>query len=149
MQYIFRLKENLELLTIANSANIRLKKEVKPRDIELWHLRISYLDYRSLKALKNLSNGINFKGTTLSKLYGDCQKNSQTRQLLRSPMSQSTEFLGCVHNDLEGHFPQTRQGYWYNISFLGESKGFIDVKPFKLKDDALLTFKNYKALHEK
>ena len=64
-------------------------------------------------------------------------------------MSQSTEFLGRVHSDLEGPFPRTRQGYRYYISFLEESTGLIDVEPLKYKDDALAAFKNYKALREK
>ncbi len=64
-------------------------------------------------------------------------------------MYQVNEFLGRVHSDLKGPFPRTRQSYWYYISFLEESIGLIDIKPLKFKDDALATFKNYKALHEK
>lgn len=41
------------------------------------------------------------------------------------------------------------QDYWYYISFLEGNTGLIDVEPFKFKDDALPTFKNYKALCEK
>lgn len=61
-------------------------------------------------------------------------------------MSQSTEFLSQVYSDLER---SSKQDYRYYISFLEESTGLIDVKPLNNKDDALVTFKNYKALYEK
>lgn len=107
-KYVFRLKEYLELPAIANSADTQPKNEAKPGDIELWHLRRGHQGYRSLKALKNLSNGMKFKETTSCKLCGDYQKGNQTRQSLRTLMSQSPEFLGRVHNNLERFFPRTR-----------------------------------------
>ena len=64
-------------------------------------------------------------------------------------MSQVTEFLGQVYSDLEGPFPRTKQGYKYYISFLEENTGLIDIEALKFKDDALTTFKNYRALHKK
>ncbi len=148
-QYIFRLNQTLETPTIANSADIQPKREAKPGDIKFWHSRMGDLGYRSLKTLKNLSSRINFKETTPSELCGDCRKGDQTHQPSRSPMSQVTEFLGRVHSDLEGPFPRTRQGYRYYISFFEESTGLIDIEALKFKDDALATFKNYKALCEK
>ena len=54
-----------------------------------------------------------------------------------------------MHNDLEGPFPRTRQGYWYYIFFPEGSTSFIHIEPLKLKDDALAAFNNYKALPEK
>lgn len=50
---------------------------------------------------------------------------------------------------MKGLFPSTQQGYWYYISFFEESTGLIDIEPLKFKDDALATFKSYKALQEK
>ena len=97
-QYVFRLKDNPEPSVIANSADT--KRETKPADIELWHSYMGHLGYKSLKTLKDPSNGIDFKDTALKKLCGDCQKSNQTRQLSRIPMSQSTKFLDRVHNDL-------------------------------------------------
>ena len=110
---------------------------------------MSHLGYRSLKTLKDLSIGINFKETALKKLCGDCQKGNQTCQPSRFSISQSTKFLGHVHSDLEGPFPWTKQGYRYYISFLEESTSFIDVEPLKYNDDALAVFKNYMILREK
>ena len=69
--------------------------------------------------------------------------------ITKIPMSQSTEFLGWVHSDLEEPFPRTRQGYRYYISFLEESTGLIDIESLKYKDNALAAFKDYKALREK
>ncbi len=99
--------------------------------------------------LKNLSIGIEFHGTILAELCGDCRKGDQTRQPSKSPITQVNEFLGQVHSDLEGSFLRTRQGYRYYISFLEEIKGLIDIEPPKFKDDALAAFKNYKALSKK
>ncbi len=78
-QYIFRLKQTLETPTIANSADIQPKREVKPRDIKLWYSRIGHLGYRNLKTLKNLSSRMDFNETTSSELYGDYRKGDQTR----------------------------------------------------------------------
>ena len=146
-QYVFRLKDNPEPPAIVNSADT--KRAAKPADIELWHSRMGHLGYRSLKTLKDLSSGMDFKDTAPKELCGDCRKGNQTRQPSRIPMSQSTEFLDRVHSDLEGPFPRTRQGYRYYISFLEESTGLIDIEPLKYKDDALAAFKDYKALRER
>ena len=146
-QYVFWLKDDLEPPVIANIA--KTKRVAIPADIELWHFCIGHLGYRSLKTLKNISTGMDFKETVPKELCGDCRKGNQTRQPSRIPMSQLTKFLGCVHSDLERPFPRTRQGYRYYISFLEESTGLIDVKQLKYKDDALTAFKNYKALREK
>ena len=64
-------------------------------------------------------------------------------------MSQVDEFLNWVNSDLEQSFPLTRQDYWYYISFLEDSTDFIDIEPLKFRDDALVAFRNYKALREK
>ena len=146
-QYIFWLKDSLKPPTITNTA--KTKRVAKPANIELWHSRMGHLSYRSLKTLKDLSTGIDFKETASKELCGDCQKGNQTHQLSKTPMSQSTEFLDQVHSDLEGPFLRTRQGYRYYIFFLEESTGLIDVEPLKYKDDVLAAFKNYKALREK
>lgn len=74
-QYVFQLKEILELPAIVNLKNAQQKKKAKPGDIELWHLYIGYLGYKNLTTLKNLSSGMNLKETTPSKLVcEDCQK---------------------------------------------------------------------------
>ncbi len=90
-----------------------------------------------------------FHRTIPTELYEDCQKGDQTSQQSKSLMSQVIEFLGRVNSDLEGHFPRTRQGYRYYISFLERSKGLIEIEPLKFKGDALAAFKNYKSLREK
>lgn len=64
-------------------------------------------------------------------------------------MSQFIEFLGQVHSDLKGSFPQTRQDYWYYISFLEKSTGLINKEPIEYKNDTLAALKNYKILREK
>ncbi len=64
-------------------------------------------------------------------------------------MSQVNEFLGRIDSDLEGPFPRTKQGYRYYITFLEESKGFIDIEPLKFMNDALVAFRNYNVLREK
>ncbi len=92
---------------------------------------------------------MDFKGTTSGELYGDCQKEDQTRQPSRIPMSKSTEFLDLVHSDLEEPFLCIRQGYRYYISFFRKSTGLVDIESLKFKDDALADFKNYNALREK
>lgn len=63
------------------------------------------MGYKNLTTLKNLSNIIDFKETTLNKLNGNCQKRDQTGQPLRNFIFQNIEFLGWVYNDLEGLFP--------------------------------------------
>ena len=148
-QYIFRLKEAFELPAFANSKDVEPKKEAKPEDIELWHLCMGYLGYKSLTTLKNLCSRIDFKVTTPGELCEDCRKGDQTCQPSRSSLSKSFEFLSQVHSNMKEPFPQIRQGYWYYISFLKKSTSFIDVEPLKFKDDALAAFKNYKALREK
>ena len=92
---------------------------------------------------------MDFKETTSKELCRDCRKRNQTRQPSRTPIFQSTEFLGRVHSDLEGPFPHTRQDYRYYIFFLEESTDLIDIELLKYKDDILVTFKNYKTLREK
>ncbi len=64
-------------------------------------------------------------------------------------MSQVNKLLGRVNNDLERPFLCTKEGYCYYTSFLEESKGLIEIKSLKFKDDELAAFKNYKALREK
>lgn len=64
-------------------------------------------------------------------------------------MFKSFKFLSWVHSNLERIFPWIRQGYWYYIFFLKESTSFINIEPFKFKDNALTAFKNCKALKEK
>ena len=93
-QYVFWLKQILEALIIANSADIQQKREAKPGDIKFWHSHIGYLGYRSLKTLKNLCSRMDFKEITSSELCGDCPKRDQTRQPLKSTMSQVIKFLG-------------------------------------------------------
>ena len=92
---------------------------------------------------------MDFKETASKELCRDCRKGNQTHQPLKTPISQSTEFLSRVHSDLEGSFPQTKQGYRYYISFLEESIGLINVELLKYKDNGLAVFKNYKALQKK
>lgn len=147
VQYVFWLKDNLELPVIINSANI--KKAAKQTNIELWHLCMGYLGYRCLKTLKNLGSGIDFKDIALKKLCRNCQKGNQTCQSLKILMSQSIEFLGQVYSNLDGLLPQIRQSYRYYISFLEESKKLIDINLLKYKDDIQAAFKDYKALCEK
>ena len=84
-QYVFRLKDNPEPPAIANTAET--KRVAKPADIELWHLRIGHLGYRSLKMLKDLSTKIDFKETAPKELCRDCRKGNQTRQPFRTTMS--------------------------------------------------------------
>ena len=92
---------------------------------------------------------MDFKATISGELYGDCQKEDQTRQPSRIPMTKSTEFLDWVNSDLEEPLLCTRQSYRYYISFLGKSTDLVDIQPLKFKDDALADFKNHKALLEK
>ena len=107
-QYVFRLKKTLKSPVFINSADTKPKETARPENIELWHLRMGHLGYKSLIALKNLSSGIDFKATTLSKLCKNCQKGNKTCQPSKSSMFRSTEFLGCVHSDLKGPFPRMR-----------------------------------------
>ena len=107
-QYIFRLKETLKSRVFVNSADIKPIKAARPEDIKLWYLHMGHLSYKSLTVLKNLSDRMNFKATTLSKLCRDYQKRDQTRQSSRSPMSKNTEFLTQVYSDLKRLFPQRR-----------------------------------------
>lgn len=148
-QYVFRLKKTIKFLAIANLTNIQPKNKTKPANIKLWHLHMGHLSYRSLTTLKNLSSGMNFKETTLSKLCGDCQKENRMFQPLKSFISQTIEFLGRLQSDFERFFPWTRQNYWYYISFLEESIDLIDIEPLKFKNNALAAFKNYRALRKK
>ncbi len=110
---------------------------------------MGHLWYRIRTILKNLRSGIKFHRSIPAELCGDCQKGDQTHPSSKSHMTQVNEFLGRVNSDLEGFFSLTRQGYWYYIPFLEESKGFIDIEPLKFKEDALVAFKNNKALNEK
>ena len=75
-QYVFRLKDNPEPPAIANTAET--KRVAKPADIELWHLRMGHLGYRSLKMLKDLSTGMDFKETAPKELCRDCRKGNHT-----------------------------------------------------------------------
>ena len=146
-KYVIRLKNIPEPPAIANIAET--KQIAKPADIKFWHSCMSHLSYRSLKMLKDVSIRIELKKTTPKKLSRDCEKVSQIRQSVKILISQSIKFLYCIYSDLDGLFPQTRQGYRYYISFLEENIGLIYVKPLKYKDDTLAAFKNYKALGEK
>ena len=150
-QYVIRLQDSPS--TVVNSAlqvSQVQQSFVKPRQIELWHACMAHLSYQSLASLKTLSTGMAFEGNTAPvEICGPCKGGDQTRQPSKTPMSQTTEFLGRVHSDLEGPFPSTRQGYKYYIFFLEESTGLIDIEPLKFKDDALTAFKNYRALCEK
>lgn len=84
-QYIFWLKNNLKLPTIANLADT--KKEIKLADIKLWYLYIGHLSYKNLRTLKDLSSEIDFKKTALKQLYKDYQKSNQTCQPSKTPIS--------------------------------------------------------------
>ena len=151
-QYVFRLQGDSvsSSPTITNSAQMDTQaKQMKPKQIELWHARMGHLAYTSLSTLKGLSTGMDFTDGTPAEICGPCKGRDQTRQPSRTPMSQSSEFLARVHSDLEGPFPSTRQGYKYYISFLDESTGLIDIEFLKFKDDALKAFKDYKTLREK
>lgn len=48
---------------------------------------MKYLDYRSLKTLKDLSSKIDLKEITPKKLYRDYQKENQICQLLNNSLS--------------------------------------------------------------
>lgn len=71
---------------------------------------------------------MDFKVITLSKLYEDCQKESQTYQPSKSPMFWSTEFLGRVHGDLEEYS-------------LGQDKAISIISFFWKKTQGLLTLR--------
>ena len=86
-QYVFCFQEFSVPTLIANSAKIHVKKNTKLEQIELWHARMSHLDYRSLTTLKDLSTGIDFANGNPSELYGPCKGGNQTCQLSKTYMS--------------------------------------------------------------
>ena len=110
---------------------------------------MGHLGYRSLKTLRVLSNGMDFKETASKELCKNCQKGNQTCQPSKIAISQFTKFLGWVNNDLEVQFSGQNKAVDTTSFFLEKSTGFIDIKLLRYKDDTLIAFQDYKALCEK
>ena len=117
-------------------------------DIGLWHKRLGYLNEGSLKKLKLIASGIDFKEASLPNCVS-CVERKQARRPFPSSTSKAEELLELVHTDLCGPIEvASLGGSRFFITFVDASRKVV-VFFLEKKGQALEAFKKFKAQAER
>lgn len=68
----------------------------------LWHRRMGHLSLESLIKLKDMADGVNFRGSESVTPCTVCMKGKQTRLPFKHTGTRATEVLELVHSDVCG-----------------------------------------------
>ena len=111
----------------------------------LWHARLGHVNNRSIYRMVNLNLLPKFDVNIHNKC-GVCTESKFARQSFKSVQERSNELLSLIHSDLcDFKAIPSRGGKNYFITFIDDCSKYCYVYLLHSKDEALNSFKTYKA----
>src|ERR1700743_2203741 len=123
-----------------------------PLTLDLWHCRLSHINYADLKRMvaKGLVTGLKINSSSSpDPVCEPCIAGKQTR-IVNKTATRTTVPLAIVHCDLHGPMPVcSPEGYRFFMVFVDDATRLWAVYFLKAKSDAPAAFWAYKATFEK
>ena len=111
----------------------------------LWHARLGHVNNRSIYRMVNLNLLPKFDVNIHNKCE-ICTESKFARQSFKSVQERSNELLSLIHSDLcDFKIIPSRGGKNYFITFIDDCSKYCYVYLLHSKDEALNSFKTYKA----
>ena len=111
----------------------------------LWHARLGHVNNRSIYRMVNLNLLPKFDVNIHNKCE-ICTESNFARQSFKSVQERSNELLSLIHSDLcDFKATPSRGGKNYFITFIDDCTKYCYVYLLHRKDEALNSFKTYKA----
>ena len=133
-----------------NTAHIAASKTL---DLELWHHHFGHLGIDVVKQLINQDMVDGLDLTSDSPIPAICEAGIHRKQhrdsFPKKASTRASQILQLVHSDIHGPLKVVMsQGFKYWITFIDNKSHFVSIYLMKTKDQALDTFRQYKALVE-
>ena len=129
------------------------RASVKDETLNLWHQRLGHAHPEGVKKLakSNVVDGLELDAVITTKdPCGSCMKGKQTKSILRTNTSRSSERGAVIHSDVCGPMSVTSfSGCRYFVIFIDEYSGFKTVIPIVRKSDVKEAFIRYQAWLER
>ena len=114
-------------------------------DINIWHLRLCYINFGSMTRLAGLNLFPKFDVIKSSKCHA-CVEAKQPRKSHKAAAARELAPLNLIYSDVcEMNGELTKCGKKYFLSFIDDCTKFCYVYSLKMKDEVLYYFKIYKA----
>ena len=126
--------------------HVRIKKKGKHRLPE-WHKRMGHCNYRDLKALQKVVDGMHITDYTISEdVCGICVKGKQIQTKNKSPDRRAETKYELVHSDLTGRIKTPNiDNTKYVITFVDDFSGMMNIYFLKAKASTVDATEKYLA----
>ena len=124
--------------------HVRIKKKGR-HTLTSWHKRLGHCNYRDLKDLQKVVEGMHITDYTISEeVCGICVKGKQAQFKNKKPDRRAETKFELVHSDLTGKIKNANiENVNYAITFVDDYSGMINVYLLKAKSDTVEATEKY------
>jgi len=130
-----------------HSASALAHSTVSPS--ELWHRRFGHLHFKALPGLQSMVSGMPHISSDKNEVCKGCLLGKNAKKTFPHSSSKSEEILELIHSDICGPMSSlSLNGFLYYVIFIDDLSRKCWIYFLKLKSEAFIKFKEFKALIE-